>query len=60
MKKILQAAALILIALCAILAAASSYPRITDRHHIQNGKELAADSAGSFKPRHSTDGFIYK
>lgn len=60
MKKIIQAAALILIAAFAILAAASSYPGPAGRKHLRYGTELAGDTDSPYKCRHTTDNFIYE
>lgn len=60
MKKIIQAAFLIMIAAFAILAAANSYPSRLKKNVRQGTKELHMDTGGTFGCRHSPDEFIYQ
>lgn len=60
MKKIIQAAVLILIAACTILAAASSYPAPAGKNGSQRSAATGSDSDELFGCRHTPDEFIYQ
>lgn len=60
MKKIIQAAVLILIAACAILAAASSYPAPAVKNGLQRSAAAGGDPEEVSGCRHTPDAFIYQ
>jgi hypothetical protein len=60
MKKVIQAASLIVIAAFAMLAAASSYPSREAKRQQRSEKKRDADSTDFSGCTHSSDMFIYE
>ncbi|MCX6319435.1 MAG: hypothetical protein NTW29_19315 [Bacteroidetes bacterium] len=60
MKKVIQAASLILIAAFAVLAAASSYPSREAKRLHRSEKKKVADSTDFSGCSHNPDMFIYE